>query len=154
MSPTTPLARLAPLAAIAALGLGLTACGGADDSSADGGAADALQTATDPGIRVVDPETAAPLVDDPAITVIDLRTPEEFAEGHLAGATMIDFYADDFRDRLADLDPDESYLIYCRSGNRSGQTREIMAELGFGDVVDVDGGIVAWSGAGLPVVTD
>jgi rhodanese-related sulfurtransferase len=65
---------------------------------------------------------------------------------------MIDFYSPDFADQLAELDPEASYLLYCRSGNRSGRTTEIMADLGFTDVADVDGGILAWTAAGLPVV--
>jgi len=65
---------------------------------------------------------------------------------------MIDFYEDDFADQIADLDPDVPYLVYCRSGNRSGQTAAIMEELGFADVSDVDGGIVSWFDSGLPTV--
>jgi len=84
---------------------------------------------------------------------LDVRTPEEFAEGHIDGAILVDFYDDDFAEQLAQLDPDVPYLLYCRSGNRSGQTRAILSELGFTDVADVDGGIVSWTGQGLPTVT-
>ena len=84
--------------------------------------------------------------------MLDVRTDGEFAEGHLENAVQLDFYRDDFRDRLAELDPDVPYLLYCRSGNRSGHTLAIMEELGFSDVTDVDGGIVAWADAGLPVI--
>ena len=66
---------------------------------------------------------------------------------------MIDFYAEDFQAQLAELDPDVPYLLYCNSGNRSGQTVPLLQELGFSDVADVDGGIQAWMGAGLPTVT-
>ena len=105
------------------------------------------------GIRVVSPDDGKAILDDAPtdLVVLDVRTTEEFDEGHLEGATMLDFYAADFADRRAELDPDVPYLIYCRSGNRSGQTRQMMEELGFVDVADVDGGIVAWAGAGLPV---
>lgn len=111
---------------------------------------------TTSGIRVVSPADASSIQAEPpdGLVVLDVRTPEEFAEGHIEGATMIDFYSPDFRDRLAELDPDQPYLIYCRSGNRSGQTRAILEELEFGDVADVDGGIVAWQAEGLPVVFD
>ncbi len=91
--------------------------------------------------------------DPPAgLQIIDVRTPEEFAEGHLDGSSMIDFYEADFADRVGALDPDQPYLIYCRSGNRSGQTRDLMEELGFTDVRDVEGGIIAWEEADLPIV--
>ena len=107
------------------------------------------------GIRLVSPKDGAEIqataTDD--LIVLDVRTPEEFAEGHLEGAVMIDFYSDDFTDQLGELDPDASYLLYCRSGNRSGQTTTIMEQLGFTDVADIDGGIVSWTEAGLPVVT-
>ena len=52
----------------------------------------------------------------------------KFADGHIDGAVMIDFYADSFADDIAALDPDATYLVYCRSGNRSGQTTALMAE--------------------------
>ena len=86
------------------------------------------------------------------ITSQTTTSPEEFVEARIDGATMIDFYRADFRDALAELDPDASYVLYCRSGNRSGQALEIMRELGFSDVQDVNGGIVSWVDAGLPVV--
>jgi rhodanese-related sulfurtransferase len=64
---------------------------------------------------------------------------------------MIDFYAADFGDEIAKLDRDGQYVIYCRSGNRSGQTAVLMQSLGFTNVADVNGGILAWQGAGLDV---
>ena len=105
------------------------------------------------GIETVSAADAASLLDDrPEVAIIDVRTPEEFGEGHIAGATMLDFYRADFRDRIAELDRDAPYVIYCRSGNRSGQTKDIMAELGFTDVTDIDGGVVAWVQAGYGLV--
>lgn len=77
-------------------------------------------------------------------TIIDVRTGAEYAEEHLPGATVIDFYAPDFRARLEALPRDDAYALYCRSGNRSGQTLAIMRELGFVNVIDLQGGIVAW----------
>jgi len=88
------------------------------------------------------------------LVILDVRTTEEFDSGHLEGAVMLDFYDPDFAAQIAELDPDVPYLLYCRSGNRSGQTAEIMEQLGFADVADVDGGILAWADAGLPIVTE
>lgn len=107
------------------------------------------------GIRLIGAEQGAALQADPPadLVILDVRTPEEFADGHLEGAVMLDFHEPDFADRLADLDPDVPYLLYCRSGNRSGQTAALMKELGFVDVADVDGGIIAWGAAGHPLVT-
>lgn len=85
--------------------------------------------------------------------ILDVRTQEEFDEGHIEGAVMLDFFRDDFADELAEFDPDVPYVLYCRSGNRSRGARQIMADLGFQNVEDVEGGIVGWQEAGLPVVT-
>lgn len=108
-----------------------------------------------PGIRLLSPQNGAAIQNNPPkdLVILDVRTPEEFAEGHLDGAVMIDFYRDDFADQLTQLDPDVPYLLYYRSGNRSGQTAAIMEQLGFTDVLDVDGGILSWTEAGLPTVT-
>ena len=145
------------VAGLAGFSLMLTACGG--DDPAVGGSDAAPDTTTSEnsssstGISTISVDDAAALVDDPPadLVVLDVRTPEEFAEGHLDGAVLVDFYDADFADQLAGLDPDVPYLVYCRSGNRSGQTLPVMEQLGFSSAVDIDGGIVAWSGAGLPV---
>lgn len=131
------------LALLALTSLLAVACG---DSSDD---------ASPPGIRVVDPDMGAATIADPPddLVILDVRTPDEFAEGHIDGAIMIDFYEADFSARLAELDPDVPYLIYCRTGNRSGQTRAILEDLGFTDVADVDGGVIAWTAAGPPLTS-
>ncbi len=142
------------LALTAAL-LVATACSSGDDTATAEAGPESATAATDAaGIRLVDVGQAASLHQERSddLVVLDVRTPEEFAAGHLDGAIMVDFYADDFADQLADLDPDGRYLLYCRSGNRSGQTRALMAELGFTDVADVDGGIVAWLDEGQPII--
>ena len=107
------------------------------------------------GVRLVSAADGAAIQDNPPedLVILDVRTPEEFAEGHIEGAVMIDFYEEDFADQLAELDPDVPYLLYCRSGNRSGQTAVLLEDLGFSDVADVDGGVVGWLDAGLPLVT-
>ncbi len=130
--------------------IGAVACG-SDDGDPVAAATNSSQACS--RTSATGPEAGAAIIDDPppGLVVLDVRTSEEFADGHLADATMLDFYRDDFADRLAELDPDAPYLIYCRSGNRSGQTRALMEELGFTDVVDVDGGILAWDDAGLPI---
>lgn len=103
-------------------------------------------------VTVAADEAAATLADPPEdLVVLDVRTPEEFAEGHLEGATVIDFYEPDFADRLAELDRSTPYVLYCRSGNRSGQTMALMDELGFQSVQEIDGGVLAWAAAGLPL---
>ena len=129
----------------------VTSCGSDDASSTSTMAA----TATTVGdFATISPQEASAVVAEPPadLVVLDVRTPEEYAEGHLDGAVLVDFYDPDFADQLSQLDPAVPYLVYCRSGNRSGQTLTLMQQLGFASAADVDGGIVAWQSAGLPVV--
>ena len=87
----------------------------------------------------------------PDFVIIDVRTPEEFAEGHIENAINIDYYSDAFRDNINQLDKNKTYLIYCRSGNRSGKALDIMEELDFLEAYNILGGITAWQAEGLPV---
>ena len=77
--------------------------------------------------------------------VIDLRTPEETAEGKIPGAIEIDYYSDNFESQLDALNKSVTYLIYCRSGKRSGDAAEMMKEKGFLRVYDLGGGYEEWS---------
>jgi len=72
--------------------------------------------------------------------IVDVRTEGEYAQGHYEGATMIDFYATDFKERLNALDKEVPYFIHCRSGSRSGQALNVMRDLGFTQVYDLAGG--------------
>ena len=84
--------------------------------------------------------------------LLDVRTPDEYAAGHLETAVSADYYAPDFKDKLNKLDKTAKYLIYCRTGKRSAAALKIMQELGFSDARDIAGGITAWISAGYPVV--
>lgn len=139
------------LAAVATL----SACGGDDAApvaeAAEQPAAVADETASKPDYGLVTADQAAALAAD-GVTVIDVRTPAEFAEGHIEGAQLIDFYSATFAEQIAALDPDDEYLIYCRSGNRSGQTIALMEQSGIDRVWDLAGGVVAAEGSGLTLV--
>ena len=87
---------------------------------------------------------------NPDFVILDVRTPEEFTDGHIENAIIRNFYSETFRDELNDLDKGKTYLIYCRSGNRSGNALNIMDELGFQEVYGISGGIIAWETEGLP----
>jgi len=100
----------------------------------------------------IDPDAAAELIAGEDVVVLDIRTPDEFAAGIVAGAVNIDFYADDFAAQLAALDRDASYVVYCRSGNRTVQAMQTFADLGFSDVSEIAGGILGWQASGLPLV--
>ena len=86
------------------------------------------------------------------IVVLDVRTPKEVAQGKVEGAQAIDFYADDFKARVAKLDKSKTYVVFCAVGGRSAKACAQMAELGFQDVRNVEGGMKAWEKAGKKTV--
>lgn len=101
-------------------------------------------------VKNVSPDDAAKLLkDNPKIVVLDVRTPEEFAAGHIAGAKNVDFRAADFAAKVAALDRKQTYLVHCASGGRSGKSLELMK--GFTAVYHLNEGFKAWEKAGKPV---
>lgn len=80
--------------------------------------------------------------------LLDVRTPEEFAQGHIPGAVNISVQT--LESRLSELPQDQPIVIYCRSGNRSAQASTILDNAGFNGIYDM-GGIIAWQSAGLPI---
>jgi rhodanese-related sulfurtransferase len=97
-------------------------------------------------------QAQADLAADPDIRVLDIRTPPEYAEGHIRGAVNIDFMSGDFSKRLEELDRDAVYLVYCRSGNRSARAMKVFGRLGFSRILHLSRGIRDWQGQGLPLV--
>lgn len=104
-------------------------------------------TATE-AVRVVAAADAVDVLDER--TIIDVRTPEEFAAGHVAGAININVEAPDFDEQIAALDAEDAYLVYCRSGRRSALAADQMAEAGFTDIIDA-GGLEELAAAGAPI---
>ncbi|MGK5093191.1 rhodanese-like domain-containing protein [Deltaproteobacteria bacterium TL4] len=88
---------------------------------------------------------------NPDFVLLDVRTPEEFSQGHLRGAVLLNFKAPTFSEALGQLDKHKTYLLYCHSGRRSGETLTIMGKLGFQQVSNMSGGIVGWNENHLPV---
>lgn len=88
----------------------------------------------------------------PDVTVIDVRTPEEFGLGHLDGAVNISLTSGVFETEIASLDPAGKYIVYCRSGNRSAQAAKIMKDAGFANLTDAGSVEEAADYTGLPVV--
>jgi rhodanese-related sulfurtransferase len=91
-------------------------------------------------------------VAEQGIVTLDVRTPGEFNEGHIEGAQLIDFQSGNFENEIAALDKSKTYAVYCRSGNRSGQAVKVMREAGFNNLYNLNGGVIDWANAGLPLV--
>jgi rhodanese-related sulfurtransferase len=93
-------------------------------------------------------------VAEQGIVTLDVRTPGEFNEGHIEGAQLIDFQSGNFENEIAALDKSKTYAVYCRSGNRSGQAVKVMREAGFNNLYNLNGGVIDWANAGLPLVNN
>jgi len=107
-------------------------------------------------IENITPREALNLIQDnqnnPDFVIIDVRTPQEFAEEHIENAINIDYYSETFRDELNNLDKNQTYLVYCRVGRRSRNALDIMAELNFREAYNMLDGINGWKAEGLPTV--
>ena len=125
---------LAALAAVLMM-LGVAACGDSESDTADGTPAAG--------------EQAASVALEEERTVIDVRTPEEYAAGHVEDSQLIDIQGPDFSAQVAELDPAGEYVVYCRSGNRSAVAAAQMTAAGL-DVLD-GGGLGDMEAAGWPV---
>jgi phage shock protein E len=84
--------------------------------------------------------------------VLDVRTPEEVAQGVISGAKVIDFKGSDFEQQIETLDKTKPYFVYCASGGRSGKAATMMTEKGFKQVYSLEGGTTAWKEQGLELV--
>jgi rhodanese-related sulfurtransferase len=93
-------------------------------------------------------------VAEAGVITLDVRTPGEFAEGHIEGAQLIDFQSGNFENEISSLDKNATYAVYCRSGNRSGKAVKVMHDAGFHNVYNLNGGVIDWANAGLPLVND
>jgi len=94
----------------------------------------------------------AALTGSPDVQVIDVRTPEEFAAGHIPGAVNIPIRTPDFPTRIAALDPAGTYAVYCRSGNRSQPAVAAMRDAGIGTIYELGAGTRGWVSEGHPLV--
>ncbi len=102
-----------------------------------------------PGVPVVNVQEAHDLHTKRAAYIVDVREPFEWDEAHVAGARHIPL--GEIEARLADIPQDKPVLVFCRSGNRSGKATEKLLAAGLKDVRNIEGGILAWNRAGLPL---
>lgn len=103
-------------------------------------------------IQVISPQEVRDAVfDDNSHQLIDVRTVDEFKEGHLKNAQNICVTDGDFEENVAKLDKDQPVYLYCRSGKRSAKAAEILKDLGFKEIYDMDGGILNWKSENLEI---
>ncbi len=103
------------------------------------------------GITDIKANEAAEMIKDNKsnknFVILDVRTPGEFISGHIAGAKNLDYHSSGFDYSLDTLDKSKTYLVYCRSGNRSSHASNLMKTKGFANLLNLQGGIMTWSGA-------
>lgn len=97
---------------------------------------------------VIDAPTLDRVRQQPEVVVIDVREPDEYAEAHIPGTTLIPL--GQVPDRVAEIPKDRTVILTCRTGNRSGQAATWLRSQGYEDVHNLEGGILAWQKAGLP----
>ena len=107
-------------------------------------------------ITALSPKEASNLIEkhkgDSDFVILDIRTPGEYQSGHLQNAVIIDFYSKSFADEIGRLDKEKSYLVYCRSGNRSARSMDLFKKLQFQKIYHLSSGINSWNSEGLPLV--
>ena len=104
------------------------------------------------GVQVLEVSKYEKKMTQPEVQLVDVRTPEEFSEGHLENAINIDVTADDFDAKVASLDKEKPVMVYCKSGGRSAKASAKLKELGFKTITDLEGGITNWKSENKPVV--
>jgi rhodanese-related sulfurtransferase len=108
-----------------------------------------------PAVTLLTPGQAYELLSSRArdLVILDIRTPGEFATGHIKGAINMDYRSGAFAREIGRLDRSRTYLVYCRTGRRTAGAIDIMTALGFRRIIQVAGDIEGWKAAGLPLVT-
>ena len=111
-----------------------------------------LNTACSQNFENMEVKEFAELIADPSVVILDVRKADEFAEGHIKGAILIDQFQSDFVEQAqAKLPKEKTIAIYCRSGRRSAKAAGKLADVGY-KCVNLKGGILAWKEAKMPVV--
>jgi rhodanese-related sulfurtransferase len=101
-------------------------------------------------IMVISPEEVYDAVrDNQNLQLVDVRTQDEYGEDHLKTAQNICVTHDDFKEKVAKLDKNEPIYLYCRSGKRSAKAAQILKEMGFKEIYDMEGGFLNWESQGL-----
>lgn len=112
------------------------------------------QSAEDSTVELITVEEMNSLIELGKVKLIDVRTPREYKQGHIAGAVNIDFKDKNFAELIAKVDKSKPIAVYCGRGGRSAKCATYMKEAGFTKIYDLDGGITEWKFKGKPLVKD
>ena len=112
------------------------------------------EESTEGSIKIVTAEEMKELSQLDDVQLLDVRTPEEYAEGYIDGFQNIDFLSESFQDDIEKLDKNKPVIVYCKSGGRSSRCSKLMLEKGFKKIYDLEGGITKWESEGNVVVND
>jgi rhodanese-related sulfurtransferase len=112
----------------------------------------ASETAPAAEVKNVTPDEAEKILKSSKdVVVLDVRTPEEFQDGHIKGAKNLDVQDDAFAEKLKQLDKDKTYVLHCAAGGRSSRVLKQMRELNFKSIYHMNDGFSAWKEAGKPL---
>lgn len=109
-----------------------------------------LKTQTE-GVQVLNSDKFEQKLQDSDIQLVDVRTPAEFADGHLPNAINVNVMDDNFDAEMAKLDKEKPVMVYCKSGGRSAKAASKLKVQGFKNITDLDGGITSWKQAEKPI---
>ncbi len=145
-----PVLLLTAAAVGVGVGVGLAGCSSDPTATAVEQVAEAPAGLPAPGR--LDVAEFATVITKPGVQIIDVRTPEEFADGHIEGAVNIPVQQAGFAAKVAQLDPKGTYAVYCRSGNRSQPAVAQMKDAGLTNIYELAEGTKGWTADGQPLV--
>jgi len=134
-----------------------TACSNANPEKAPEKEAGSVATASEvpqqaaPKVAVLDAPQFAEKIKENGVQLVDVRTAGEVASGKIANAVNIDFNSVEFEAIAAKLDPAKPVAVYCKVGGRSSRAVKVFQELGFTEIYELDGGVIAWNASRLPL---
>ncbi|WP_298543714.1 rhodanese-like domain-containing protein [uncultured Aquimarina sp.] len=106
----------------------------------------------DTAVELITVEEMDSLLEMEKVQLVDVRTPQEYAEGHIEGAINIDFSDENFETLISEVDKSKPVAVYCGRGGRSGKCSAYMKKAGFTKIYDLDGGITEWKYKGKTLV--
>ena len=144
--------KIVVVSVVGSLGLGLTSCQVKKPAESNENSSTDEKVAASHIITIDAKSASALLENDSSVVVLDIRTPAEFAQGHIKDAINVDFKSAGFSAALAKLDKSKTYLMHCRSGGRSGRALPTFKKQQFTKIYHLNHGIQDWQKSSLPLV--